>query len=344
MLQSGSSNESSTVDLDQLNVSVVMSVFDKPDDVVRTIQSVLAQQGINLEFIIVNDGASAQVIDELTRFSDPRIKVINLENQGLTKALIRGCHQAKHDFIARIDAGDVMLQSRLQKQARYLQQHSGSVMVSCWVALHTDEGFPLYDLKLSSKELSKGIKATSSDNFRSPIHASVMFKKTAYESVGGYREQFYFTQDCDLWARLLRSGGDVGVIEEILLRATFSASGISGKYADTQKLLASLVVQSNKQYSEGNFDDEPILAKAQELRPMAEGAGEGKIPNIKMRPPGEFAGNYFIASILTKTQPDKALLYWQKALQEKPFNFSCRIKWAWCMVRLRIKLAFRPRT
>ena len=66
-----------------------------------------SQEGVDLEFIIVDDGstdASAGMLDEFAR-ADRRIRVIHQENRGLTRALIRGCAAAGGKFIARQDCG-----------------------------------------------------------------------------------------------------------------------------------------------------------------------------------------------------------------------------------------------
>ena len=102
-------------------VSVVMSVYDEPEHVKKTIDSVLKQVGVNFELIIVSDGASNAVVEVVnTYLNDERVRFIKQDNQGLTVALINGCSHAKSAFIARIDAGDIMLESRLEIQYKAL--------------------------------------------------------------------------------------------------------------------------------------------------------------------------------------------------------------------------------
>ncbi len=295
-------------DTDVLKVSVVMSVFDKPADVKITIESVLAQVGVELEFIIVNDGAHESVLSVLRSFDDSRIKVISQVNQGLTLALINGCSAASHECIARVDAGDQMMAGRLKNQAECLRQYDDVGMVCCWVKIHTDEGVELYDVTYTEQELLAGLSTSERDKLRSPVHASVMFRKSFYELVGGYRKEFYFTQDCDLWARLV-SVSKLRVIPEFLQRALYSPSGISGRNAESQRELANLIVEANELRAKNKSDD-VILSRAQQYRPIKAKSSENT----------DFAGNYFIASILSNKNPRAAATYWLRSLKSKPWH------------------------
>lgn len=310
-----------------------MSVYDKPDDVVQSIDSVLSQSNVELELVVVSDGATPAVKKQLQQFNDPRLRVIEQDNQGLTKALIQGCATAKYDIIARLDAGDCMLSGRLEKQATYLQRHPQAALVSCWVQMHTQEGYPLYEVRHSAQELMAGLRAQNQREFKSPVHASTMFRKSAYLDVGGYREQFYFAQDCDLWARLLAKY-DLGVVPEPLQRCVFSASGISGQHRGAQKKLAKLVVQANKLRAQGE-SDASVLGEASKLRPVVNtplSSDKAQDQAIVINN-GEFEGNYFIASVLSNTQPLAALIYWRKALGARPWNLKARCKFVLCWLR-----------
>jgi len=91
-------------------VSVVMGVYNGEALLPETIDSVLAQDMRDFEFIIVDDGStdgSAAVLQHYAT-ADSRIRVFHKSNAGLTLALIDGCNAARGEFIARIDVGDTM--------------------------------------------------------------------------------------------------------------------------------------------------------------------------------------------------------------------------------------------
>jgi len=85
-----------------------MSVYNGGTALAATLDSVLAQEGVAFEFIVVDDGStdgSGALLDDHAQ-RDERLRVIHQDNRGLTRALIRGCAAARGPFIARQDAGD----------------------------------------------------------------------------------------------------------------------------------------------------------------------------------------------------------------------------------------------
>src|SRR5262245_39044227 len=114
-------------------VSVVMSVYNGASHLAATLDSVLSQEGVELEFIVVNDGSTdkaGEILDDYAR-RDDRVRVIHQRNTGLTYALIRGCAAATGEFIARQDAGDVSLAGRLASQLDVFKKNTKVVMTSC---------------------------------------------------------------------------------------------------------------------------------------------------------------------------------------------------------------------
>jgi len=113
-------------------VSVVMSVYNGAEHLETTLASILSQEGCEFEFIVVDDGSTdgtSRILDEWAA-RDSRLRIIHQQNTGLTRALIRGCAEARGEFIARQDAGDVSLPGRLAAQCACLRTHTDTVMVS----------------------------------------------------------------------------------------------------------------------------------------------------------------------------------------------------------------------
>src|SRR5436309_15870209 len=86
-------------------VSVVMSVYNGASQLAATLDSILSQEGVELEFIVVNDGSrdkSGQILNEYAQ-RDSRLRIIHKENTGLTRALIRVCDAARGEVMAGQD-------------------------------------------------------------------------------------------------------------------------------------------------------------------------------------------------------------------------------------------------
>lgn len=298
-------------------VSVVLSVYDKPIEVLQTMKSVLQQRDVNLEFIIVLDGASYLVEQMLRVYAkDPRVRIVKQENRGLTRSLIRGCQLATYDYIARIDAGDTMDINRLVKQAKVLNRQKDIGIVASWVNMQTEEGYHLYKVSDDQETLSEGLKAKSTANFKTPIHASVMFRKSIYEQTGGYRKEFYVAQDADLWSRMIEISS-LFVIPEVLTTGVFSASGISGRFAELQKAMARIIVEAIALRAAGKAD-KSALKKARALKPDKSSDKSSD-------------GDYFIASILSKRASRYAKEYWWRVVKKQPLRL---VAWPRLLVSL----------
>jgi len=115
-------------------LSVVMGVYNGENNLFKTIDSILNQTYTDFEFIIINDGSTDKTSEILKEYAarDNRIRVIEQENTGLTKALIRGCKEAQGKYIARQDAGDISLPTRFEKQLKLLLSNPKLIMCSCW--------------------------------------------------------------------------------------------------------------------------------------------------------------------------------------------------------------------
>lgn len=212
-------------------VSVVMSVYNDEERVGRSIDSILQQTFQDFEFIIINDGSTDGTAQVLDRYADQdsRIRVIHQENTGLTQALIRGCQQAKGQFIARQDADDWSHPDRLQQQIDHIQRHPEIGFMSCTVQYVGPQGEPLIVIS-RAKDSQQATQALIHDRQGPPAHGSVLFRKSLYHQVGGYRPEFYFAQDSDLWLRMAEKSLFASIAQVLYIhwREIYSTSGVNG--------------------------------------------------------------------------------------------------------------------
>lgn len=105
-------------------VSVVMPVYNAEKYVASAITSILQQTYTYFEFIIIDDGSTDNTLTIVNSFKDKRIKVFkNQLNSGVVATLNRGLDLAQGKYIARIDADDIALPNRLQKQVDFLNNN-----------------------------------------------------------------------------------------------------------------------------------------------------------------------------------------------------------------------------
>jgi len=122
--------------MDKALISVVMPVYNAEKFLSQAIESVLAQTYKNFEFIIVDDCSSdnSYKIIEKYQKTDQRIKLFkNNRHQGVGFTLNYAIKQGTGQFIARMDADDMMDPKRLEKQANYLNQNLNIVCLGSWM-------------------------------------------------------------------------------------------------------------------------------------------------------------------------------------------------------------------
>jgi len=296
-------------------LSVVMAVHNGGDSLRASIDSVLRQQDVDFEFIIVNDGSTdggPEILDEY-RKSDKRIHVIEQENHGLTRALIKGCEAAKGDFVARQDAGDISLSWRFSKQIEVLQERSDVVLVSCGTRFVGPGGEKLYDVVQTEQELNDSLGVLSVDGMRGPSsHPSVMFRRSDYEAVGGYRSQFRVAQDMDLWTRLVERGS-FATLPEVLYVAEYSAGGISSTNRQLQLAVLEQIVDCTRLRRAGQ-PEKPALDKAACLEIPKRGPFLRRLTRSKFY--------YFIGSCLRHEEPVTSRHFYKLSIRCNPLNLK----------------------
>jgi glycosyltransferase involved in cell wall biosynthesis len=292
-------------------VSVVMSVYNGAAQLPATLDSVLAQSEPDFELVIVDDGSRDEAPEILARYAarDPRIRIISQDNQGLTRALIRGCAEARGRFIARQDNGDLSLPNRLERSLAAFRERPERVLVGCETQFVGPEGEPLLATTLAPMDIQTKLRTARSGEFAGLTHGSAMFPAEAYRRAGGYRPQFYFAQDVDLWIRLA-SLGEVWIIPEILCEMVIAENTVSGRYRKQQLELLDIAL-ALRDSSPSPEQQAALLDRASRLRPS------GKKP-----PSGAERARalYFIAACLRRRGDRRALVYARRALRANPLH------------------------
>ncbi len=291
-------------------VSVVMSVFNAERLLPEAMGGVLGQEGIEFEVVVVDDGSydgSGELLDRYAA-GDARVRVLHQENTGLTRALIRGCGEARGEFIARQDVDDVSLPGRFRKQAGLLLADPTLAMASSWVGSFGPGGEVLDEIRRTTDpdEATRGLL----EEYEGVVHGSVMFRKADYEKAGGYREEFYFAQDSDLWLRMAEIGR-LAFVQEVLYMLRISEKSLSSRYARVQARLGEISHECQRARQEGRSET-PALVEALQLRP-------GLIPAARIDTHGA-GGLWFLSRSLLSRGDRRGLDYALRYLRRRPFD------------------------
>ncbi len=307
-------------------VSVVVGVRNGAELLRSALESVLSQDGVDFEIVVVDDGSSdgtRQTLQELA-LEDPRVRPIFQQPQGLTAALIQGCRQARAPFLARQDVGDLSLPGRLAAQLEVLRSESSVVLVSgrtdCYAPfgewLWTEKGAAVEDRPVDLLERRGRLQVACGPT----SHGSVMFRRETYEAVGGYRLPFYFGQDWDLWQRLGLRGKYFQVGRSIYAR-TLAFDSLSGQHRNLQHRFGRLSLKAARCLASG-LSDEAVLRKAERLSRTLR-----LTRCTRPRGSGRAKTAYFVASVLAKHDTEAALRYVEQALSFSPWSLRPRILW-----------------
>jgi len=186
-------------------VSIILPTYNRSEYLSRAIESVLGQTYNNFELVIIDDCSTDRTSEIISKYQDSRIKIIkNKENLGLVKSLNKAINYAKGECIARIDDDDFWSDSKkIEKQIEFLENNPEYVLVGCGVIKINKQGKEVrkYLFPEKDKEIREIMLVISPF-----VHPGVVFRKKAWEKVGGYDEKLYFSQDSDLWAKLGKIG------------------------------------------------------------------------------------------------------------------------------------------
>lgn len=302
-------------------ISAVMSVYNGAASLAATLESILGQTESDFELILIDDASSDASPAILSRYAarDARVRVLrNDENRGLTRSLILGCQAARGEYIARHDVGDLSLPTRFAREAALLDATREVVLVSCWTEFVGPELESLYEAKGTGRALQPmHVLDPSSDPpmLDGPSHhGCVMFRRDAYQRAGGYRAEFYYGQDWDLWYRLAAIG-KFQMLPETLYRARIVPESISVEARDAQNELAALSLAALHARA-ASQPEAPILAKA---------ANVDRVTRKQRRNRAE--GFYFIGEVLRGNGDPRARRYLRSAIAASPLTLKAWLRW-----------------
>jgi glycosyltransferase involved in cell wall biosynthesis len=299
-----------------VKLSVVMSVYNGEAALARTMESITGQTLRDFELIVIDDGSTDATPSILRDYAarDPRICVISQKNTGLTRALIRGCREARGDLIARHDCGDVSYPERFEKQIALFDE--GSVLVSCATRFVGPEGEELYVVRGDGETIRRSLLTGTLGTLRGiPGHGSAMFRKQAYDQVGGYRAEFCAAQDIDLWIRLARIG-TIAVADDVLYEYTVEVGGLTARAREAQTECVRFAVAIRD-------------APPERQRELFDQAGRVAVRRRASR--AELGNaNYFLASCLLKRRDPRWVRYAWRVVRLNPLHVR-----AWARLILR---------
>ncbi|MEE8398324.1 MAG: glycosyltransferase [Desulfobacterales bacterium] len=180
-------------------VSVIIPTYNRGWILKEAIDSVLAQEGVDLELIVVDDGSTDDTADILDSYGD-QIRVIGRPaNDGVSAARNQGVAASTGALIAFLDSDDWWLKGKLSIQADFFHTHPDALICQ------TDELWVRNGVRVNPKKYHKKpsgmiFELSLSRCLVSP--SAVMMRRSLFDTVGGFDERFRICEDYDLWLRI----------------------------------------------------------------------------------------------------------------------------------------------
>jgi glycosyltransferase involved in cell wall biosynthesis len=260
-------------------VSVIIPVYKVEKYIASTVQSVLDQTYENFELLIIDDGSPDKSIEICQQFNDPRIRIIQQNNQGVSAARNNGIRHATGDYIAFLDGDDIWLPEKLEKHVQHLES-SPKVGVSFSRSAFIDQtGKPLdiYQMpKLKNITPVLTLCRNPIGNGSVPVIRREVFEQMRLpikpDGGGGYYyfdEQLKNMEDVECWLRIcLKSDYETEGIPEALTLYRVNLQGASTNVSEHLESLEK-VLEKTRSYAPEVIQQCENAARAYQLRFLA---------------------------------------------------------------------------
>lgn len=215
-------------------VSIILPCYNAQLFLNKAIDSILKQTYNNFELICIDDCSTDKTAEILKYYEslDSRIKVYtNKKNLKIAETLNIGLQHAKGKYIARMDADDISIPNRIELQVSFLEKDDsiGICGGQCKVINEID----ICTGKLCYPQNDYAIKSNLLFD-SSFAHPTVMFRRTIYESLGGYKDMMPI-EDLEYWHRMAKANIKMANLPEVLLLYRVHGDNVSIKNNDEKK-------------------------------------------------------------------------------------------------------------
>lgn len=197
-------------------ISLIMSVYNGEDYLSEAIGSVINQTFTDWELIVINDCSTDSTAEILREFAlkDERIKVhTNEVNLRLPSSLNRALEVARGSYIARMDADDICLPDRLQKQYAFMEEHADVALSSC--RFMTLKNGVIASGGCGGRSDSEAIKALLL--VTNPVlHPGIIARAEVIKGLK-YDKNFTCTEDMELWTRFVMGRHKIEILPDYLM-------------------------------------------------------------------------------------------------------------------------------
>lgn len=218
-------------------ISVVLPVRDGERFLDEAVRSILDQSFTALELIIVDDGSSdgtSRIIAAAAE-RDRRVRAIHLDGVGVATALNIGIERAHHPWIARMDADDVALPGRFERQWTVATARPEVGAWATWARAIDGTGRAISLMSDGPTTLEEFQRQHRVGSLR-PIHSTMLIRRDILLAAGGYDGTFDRAQDIELWDRFGELAPILTLPEPLLHVRVHAGSATTVQFEETARI------------------------------------------------------------------------------------------------------------
>ncbi|WP_430614717.1 glycosyltransferase family 2 protein [Flavobacterium sp. JP2137] len=181
--------------------SVIIPLYNKEQSIAKTIAHVLKQRFVDLEILVINDGSTDGSLAAVAAIDDPRIRVINKANGGVSSARNLGIQEAKHPWIALLDGDDIWEEQHLSNMFAVMEQQEVQCICTGFV-LAQSNGTVIKTYQVEKEGLHNYFRLSNQMGF--PVHSSAIAMRKTILGDLRFNEKLTIGEDNDFWEKLGR--------------------------------------------------------------------------------------------------------------------------------------------
>lgn len=188
-----------------MKISILTPSYNQGEFIEENILSVLNQQNVTVEHIIIDGGSTDSTVAILEKY--PHLVWVSEKDEGQADALQKGLQRATGDIIGWVNSDDYLDANILQNVERFFQNSNTNWLIGNLTVVHEINSRLIPD---KSRRITKKNLFSNPDILRQPC---AFFRKESLIKAGGFVKKYHLTMDIDLWFRLLKESEPLMVDE-----------------------------------------------------------------------------------------------------------------------------------
>lgn len=200
-----------------MKFSIITPSLNQGKYIEKTIKSVLEQEGVDLEYIVIDGKSTDGTIKILEKYKN-KLKYISEKDSGQPEAVNKGFGMSKGDILAWLNSDDEYLSDTLLKVEKYFKNNPESMMVygDYWIKNNKEKIIS----KIKEIDFQKEIFLGGMNYICQP---TVFFRRKLWKKIGVFNQKLQYAFDAEWWLKVVKKGYPIGHLRSYLAMARLHA-------------------------------------------------------------------------------------------------------------------------